>query len=337
MRTAHAAFVLLLTTLASTLLTACSPRVEIGIGEFPERNLKPATVLADQNAGSLRVAMIDVKGLIMDADKPSLLGAGANPVDRFTVRLAMAENDPSVRAIVVRISSPGGTVTGSDIMYHELRRFAESSRKPVVASMGEIATSGGYYLALAADHIVAEPTTITGSIGVIMPTFNFSEGMRKIGISSRSVKSAANKDIANPFEAPREGHFAILQGLVDEYYARFRSLVLARRKIDPAKVDTVADGRVFSGAQALELGLIDELGGVREAFAAAKKLAGLSRATLVKYSDENYPARTPWAVAPTTEPAKSTLSLRMDLNNPLADLTTQETAGVYYLWYPGME
>lgn len=337
MRTAHAAFVLLLTL----LLGACTPRVEIGIGEFPERNLKPATVLADHNAGSLRVALIDVKGLILDGDKPSLLGAGSNPVDRFTARLSMAANDPSVRAVVIRISSPGGTVTGSDIMYHELRAFAESTRKPVVVSMGEIATSGGYYLALAADHILAEPTSITGSIGVIMPTFNFSEGMRKIGISSRSVKSAPNKDVGNPFEPMKEGHYEILQGLVDEYYARFRALVLARRTLDPAKVDMITDGRIFSGQQALDLHLIDQLGGIREAFTKAKELAHLERATLIKYADENSPARTPYALAPTTpantDNSPSLMSFRMDVNGPLSGIFATETAGVYYLWWAGME
>jgi protease-4 len=335
MKIAHAVFVLALTV----LLVGCSPRVEIGIGEFPERELAASVVLADKNPGGLRVAMIDVKGLILDASKPSLLGAGENPVDKFVARLAMAENDAAIRAVVIRISSPGGTVTGSDIMYNELRRFREQSKKPVVVSMGEIAASGGYYLSLAADHIVAEPTTITGSIGVIMPTFNFSEGMRKIGITSRSVKSAKNKDIANPFETIKDSHYTILQGLVDEYFASFKSLVLERRKIDPANVATVTDGRIFSGRQALELGLVDELGGIREAFAAAKRLASLEHASLVKYGDKNYPARTAYALGPVqpAESSRSMMSLKMDVNGPLAGLATEESGAAYYLWWAGME
>jgi protease-4 len=339
MRVIHPSFVLLLTVLLALTLQACSPRVEIGIGEFPERDLAASVVLADKDAGALRVAMFDVKGMILDASKPSLLGAGENPVDRFVARLALAENDEAIRAVVIRISSPGGTVTGSDIMYEELRRFAEKTKKPVVVSMGEIATSGGYYLALAADHIVAEPTTITGSIGVIMPTFNFSDGLRKVGITSRSVKSAQNKDIANPFEPMQNHHYTILQGLVNEYYTRFKSLVLSRRKIDPANVGTVTDGRIFSGQQALELGLIDEVGGIRQAFIAAKKLAGLEKASLVKYSDKNYPARTAYALGPVQPPesSRSMMSLKMDVNGPLAGLATEESGAAFYLWWAGME
>ena len=322
-----------------TLIAGCSPRIEVGIGGFPERDLRPSVVLADDAPGTDRIVLIDVRGLIVDASKPNLLGPNVNPVDRFTTHLALAEKDPRVRAVIVRIASPGGTVTGSDIMYHELRRFAATTRKPVVASLGEIAASGGYYLALASDHIIAEPTSLTGSIGVIMPTFNFSEGLGKIGIRSRAIKSGPNKDIANPFEPARESHYAVLQELVDEYAARFRALVRERRQLSDEAFTTATDGRVFSGEQALTLGLVDEVGGVREAFAAAKRLSGLKGASLVKYSDKHNPARSAYtlAQAPMSESPSGGVPMKLELKGPGWPLLAEETSGLYYLWMPALE
>lgn len=321
------------------LLAACSPRIEVGIGGFPERDLRPAVVLEDPSPGSDRVALIDVRGLIVDASKPNLLGPNVNPVDRFATHLTLAEKDPHVRAVIIRIASPGGTVTGSDIMYQELRRFAQTTRKPVVASLGEIAASGGYYLAIGSDHIIAEPTSVTGSIGVIMPTFNFSEGLGKIGVRSRAIKSGRNKDLANPFEPEREAHYAVLQELVDQYAARFRALVRERRGMSEEAFATATDGRVFSGEQALALGLVDEVGGVRDAFAAAKRLAGLKGASLVKYSDKDNPARSAYTLAqtPAGEPPSSGLSLRLDMAGPVSSLLAEETSGLYYLWMPALD
>src|SRR5262245_11231243 len=279
--------VIFATFLAALLLalTGCNPKIQVDIGRGPERKLVATTVLADQNPGKAQVAIIDVRGMLADAQRPDLFGQGINPVDRFVTLLSIAEKDDDVRAIILRITSPGGTVTASDIMYRELRRFQETTHKPVVASLGEIAASGGYYLALGCDKIVAEPTSITGSVGVIMPTINVSQGLASIGIKSRSVKSGANKDIANPLEPIRESQYAVLQGMVDEYFARFKGLVLERRPaIKPEDVERCTDGRVFSGVQAKSLGLVDEVGGVREAFATAKQLAGLTAASLVKYA-----------------------------------------------------
>jgi protease-4 len=321
-------------TLVSILLPACNPKVQVDIGRGPERELVASTVLTDENAGKAKIAIIDVRGLLADAERPDFFGQGINPVDRFVHLLQLAQEDQDIAAIIIRITSPGGTVTASDIMYRELRRFENESHKPVVASLGEVAASGGYYLALGADRIVAEPTSITGSIGVIMPTVNISAGLNSIGIYSRSVKSAANKDLANPLEPMRDEQFAVLQHLVDEYFARFKGLVLERRTaIKPEDVANCTDGRVFSGEEAAKLGIVDEVGGIRESFAAAKKLANLSSATLVKYADKDHPARSIYALSNTPQPAaqSSGINLHMDLGNPLNQSAT-ETSGVYYLW-----
>jgi protease-4 len=320
---------------ALSFLIGCSPKVQIDIGGASEGKLVPSTVFADPNSGTDRVAMIDVRGLLIDAARPSLLGEGENPVDRFVSQLDMAEKDASVKALIIRIDSPGGTVTASDMLHKELRRFEEVTHKPVIACLGEIAASGGYYLAIAADRIYAEPTTITGSIGVIMPTVNLSEGLAKIGIHSRAVKSGPNKDLANPLEPMRAEQYAVLQGLVDEFYARFKGLVIERRpSIKLENISMVTDGRVFTGATAAELGLVDEVGGVREAFAGAKKMAGLKGATLVKYTDEDNPARSAYTVAPIAPAAaQSGVSVQLSLPAPMSGLAA-ETSGVYYLWMP---
>jgi len=315
------------------LLASCSPSININVIP-PEDDLRPQRVFADDAAhASHRVAMIDVRGMILDSRAPGLILDGPNPVDRFCRALELAEKDSSVRAVIIRINSPGGTVTGSDIMYQELRRFRRVTGKPVVASLGEIATSGGYYLALGADHIVAQPTSVTASIGVIMPTFNFSEGMGMIGIHARSIKSGANKDMANPFEPIRESQYEVLQSMVDNYYARFRALVIERRPaLNPKEVPNATDGRVVTGEQALDLGLVDELGGVRDAFERAKTLANLQAATLVKYTTGGNGPRTMYASAdaPPTPPEVNLLKVTL----PGLPAASTESPGFYYLWSP---
>ncbi|MFG0327124.1 MAG: signal peptide peptidase SppA [Phycisphaerales bacterium JB037] len=320
-------------TLAALLaLGGCADiNVSIGLGSR-DAPIAETEVLADDNPGRNRVAMIDLRGVILDGRTPGVLGPGANPVDAFLAKLDKAREDDSVRAIIVRISSPGGTVTASDVLYSELRRFSEETGKPIVAQLGDIATSGGYYAALGADEIVAHPMGITGSIGVVVPTFNVADGMSSIGIRSRSVVSASNKDLANPFEPMEEAHYAILQGMVDEMYAHFRRIVLERRPdADRGKAESFLDGRVFTGAHAVRLGLADSTGGVREAFDRAKALAGIDRATLVKYHDEGMLARSAYARGQV--PAADTLALELKIPGIPESLPTN----AYYLWMPGSE
>lgn len=327
---------------AAALLSACTPKVTVNLGAGSDGSLTERVVLADDSPGDAKVAMIDVRGLIMDARRPGLVGSGSNPVDDLVSRLDLAARDPSIKAIVLRVNSPGGTVTGSDTMYHEVRHFAETTHKPVVACMGEVAASGGYYLSLAADHIIAQPTTVTASIGVIVPTMNFSEGLAKIGIIARNVVSGKNKDMAWPYSPMKDEQYQVLQTMVNDYYARFRGLVVARRpNLAAANVDEATDGRVVTGARAKELGLVDELGGIREAFAAAKSRAGVTNATLVKYAVGDYEPRTAYAssepVAPAWPGASSsdTNLLKLDLSGgPGALSAASETSGFYFLWLP---
>jgi protease-4 len=197
--------------------------------------------------------------------------------------------------------------------------------------MGEITASGGYYIALAADEIVAEPTTLTGSVGVIIPTLNFSEGLGKIGIVSRSVKSGPNKDLGNPLEPMRESQYAVLQGIVDEFYAKFKGLVHERRPhLAPDHESEATDGRIVTGKTAVAWGLADREGGVREAFDLAKEKAGVPGATLVKYNIGVSKSRTPFGETP-VEPAQADAGPEINLLQ--VKIPGLESGGnAYYLW-----
>jgi protease IV len=352
------ALLLLLLTLA-----ACAP-VTVSITLFGEASRLWETELQRERGSTHKVAIIDVRGVM--ADRASgLLVQRPNPVDELTAQLQLAESDRRVAAVIIRINSPGGTVAASEMMHREIRDFSQRSGKPVVASFGEVAASGGYYLALAADHIIAEPTSITGSIGVIIPTFNFSQGLNRIGIYSRSVTSVDNKDIANPFEPMNEEHYAILKSMADEFHGQFQGTValrrgeaprrnspapdpsarhgtapalptLPKRFIDPDRLAQITDGRIMTGLQALNLGLIDETGGIPEAFHAAKALAGLHSARLVKYfrEDAGRP-RTAYAAAgmPPAEGAEINI---LQIRTGSSGLTDLHAGIPYYLYIAPM-
>lgn len=327
-----------LLVIASLLAGACAPdRIVIDLAPG-DGQLQETSVLQDSQAsGSApKIAMIDVVGLIASVSVGVFPSSG-NPVDDLVVRLNKAGDDASVKGVVIRVNSPGGTVAASEMMYREIRAFRERTGKPVVVSMSEVATSGGYYIALAGDRVIAQETSVTGSIGVLFQTFNFSEGMRRVGIESRAVVSRPNKDLASPFEPPVEEHYAILQSMVDVFYKEFRDLVAERRpQIDAAQMDMVADGRVFTGARALELGLVDEVGGIREAFEAAKSLAKIEYAQLVKYHTEGRRPNSPYALGPALQDRLGA-SPENEINLVQFKMGPGQgsMSGFYYLWSPG--
>lgn len=331
---------------AAALLGGCIPsRVVIDLSGADGR-LEATKVMADPDATgfSSKVALIDISGVIAETPMPGLFQSRANSVDSLVARLQMAEEDDAVKAVVLRINSPGGTVGASETMHREIEAFRERTGKPVVVSMAEIATSGGYYVALASDWIIAQPSSVTGSIGVLMQTFNFSRGMEMIGIEGRALTSRPNKDLANPFEAPEEAHFAILQGIVDEFYTRFRGQVQMKRwsKIESRgfSFDELTDGRVFTGEQAAMNGLVDGVGTLRDAFAVAKDLADVPSAQLIKYHSEGVRLNSPYAVAdvlPRAGGAGEESGAVREIN--LIQFTLPDGsaagAGFYYLWSPG--
>ena len=189
---------------------------------------------------------------------------------------------PWIKAIVVRIDSPGGAVGPTQEIFEEIQKTKKS--KPLIASMGGMATSGGYYIASACDKIVANPGTLTGSIGVIMQLTNVEDLMKKIGVKGYNIKSGANKDIGSPFQPLSPEGREILQALVDDVHRQFVTAVAQGRGLEEAAVKKLADGRVFSGAQAKQLGLIDQFGTLDDAVDLAAKRVGLEANPAVYYS-----------------------------------------------------
>ena len=227
--------------------------------------------------------------------------------------------------MVLRINSPGGTVTASDILYHEITRFKERRKVPVVASILDVGASGGYYVALAADRIFAHPTTVTGSIGVLMLTVNASGLLEKVGVSASYVTSGPFKDMGSPFRALRPEERALFQDLIDGFYGRFVSIVARSRKLDEARVRSFADGRVYAAGEALSLGLIDQIGYLEDAIAAARGAAGLTEARVVTYHRPRQYRATIYSSADVPPAATS-----------LPDLARMVVSGpkFLYLWWP---
>lgn len=187
-----------------------------------------------------------------------------------------------IKAIVVRIDSPGGAVAPTQEIFEELGKIR--TEKPLVASLGSMATSGGYYIASACDQIVANPGTLTGSIGVIMQLGNVEELMRKLGLRGYNIKSGPHKDIGSPYQPLSTEGRAILQALVDDVHDQFVGAVSEARGMDEGEVRRLADGRVYSGRQAKDLGLVDVLGNLEDAIDLAAKRAGLEERPQVFYS-----------------------------------------------------
>jgi protease IV len=192
------------------------------------------------------------------------------------------KESPWIKAIVVRIDSPGGAVAPTQEIFDELQKTQK--RKPLIASLGGMATSGGYYIASACEQIVANPGTLTGSIGVIMQLSNVEELMKKVGVKGYNIKSGVNKDIGSPFQPLSAEGREILQTLVDNVHSQFISAVAKGRGMNEAQVRKLADGRVFSGAQAKELGLVDQFGTLDDAIETAAKRVGLEENPTVYYS-----------------------------------------------------
>jgi protease-4 len=249
-------------------------------GDYTEK-----TIDGDADAKA-KIAIIDVEGVLSSDHEESFFGSKESAVVSFVEKLKLAEADPDVRAVIVRIDSPGGDVTTSDILYHELAAFKARKKVPVVASFMGVAASGGYYLASAADVIVAHPTTITGSIGVISMHVSLAGLMEKIGVKVESVKSGANKDMGSPFRAMTDNDRKLFQSLIDQFYARFVSVVAEGRKgrLTEAQVRTLADGRVYTAQQALDAKLVDRVGYLEDVVAETKTRANLGKAQLVMYS-----------------------------------------------------
>jgi protease-4 len=241
-------------------------------------------VTDDGLPGGAKVAVVEVEGII---GAEATRGLDTDGVIRV---LGEYRDDPAVRAVVLRINSPGGVVAPTQEIFTAVRRLREA-KKPVVASLGSVAASGGYYVAVAADRIYASPGTLTGSIGVVMQLANLEGLLKKVGVEYVVVKAGAYKDVGNMARAMTPEERRILQSLLDDVYDQFIGAVAEGRGLDPQAVRAFAEGRIYSGRQAQSLKMVDDLGGLEDAIEAAAKMAGLPAKPKVIYPRRRFSLR----------------------------------------------
>ena len=325
-------FVLFFLALA---VTGCGP-MHFTVGTTPgDQALTQTVVTRDGRWFSDRVAIIDVSGLIMNGEKPGLLQVGENPVGALHEKLEAAAADPRVKAVILRLNTPGGGVTASDMMYREIKQFREETGKPVIALTMDVTASGGYYIACATDRIVAYPTSVVGSIGVIVQTISVKPALSKIGIHAEALTSGKNKDAGSPLSTLTDDHRQVLQSLVDDFYARFVDVVReARPNIPEDKFADLTDGRVLGGKQAAALGLADMIGDIRVAHQLAEKLAGIDHSDLIIYHRKLDYVASPYAYSPSAPAATQINLMQLNLTETLPGFNTP--VGIYYLWSPEM-
>jgi len=231
-------------------------------------------VVVEEGDGSGKILLIDIDGPISNRPKKTLVGfrSETGMVDRIREILKKAENDKNIKGILLRINSPGGTVTSSDIIYHEIKSFKERYNVKVYVSVVDVAASGGYYIAMAGDSIMAHPTSLVGSIGVLALKINLEGLMGKVGVEWEVVKSSEKKDFMSPFRPLTKEERTLFQETIDSYYNRFIDVVvLNRSRLDARAVKILADGRVYNARQALEKYLVDSIGYLEDIVKLAKK------------------------------------------------------------------
>lgn len=239
-----------------------------------------------EGKGPGKVLIMDISGLIAyeDDDRSGAFREHVGLVARVKEELRKAAEDPELKGLILRVQSPGGTVNASDLLYHELMAFKKEKDIKVIACLLGMATSGGYYVAASADHIIAQPTTLTGSIGTIAFKFNVQGLMEKVGVESETVKSGEMKDIWSPLRSATKEELAIFQTIIDGYQAQFLKVVReGRTAVTEENLKVIGDGRVLSGEQAFKLHLVDELGYLSDAVAWAREAVGAPEAQVIIY------------------------------------------------------
>lgn len=238
-----------------------------------------------------QIAVVRVEGVITGGKQEAVFGSVAS-AETIMENLRVAAKDPNTAIILLRINSPGGSAPASQEIGEEIKRIKKEKHLPILTSMGDVAASGGYWIASCSDKIIANPSTMTGSIGVIMETQSWQELYKKIGVSNYNVKSGAHKDMGSNTRELSVDEKQILQNMVNDIYEQFVDIVSIGRNIPTAKVRALADGRIFTGRQAKAVGLVDTLGNYYDALDIAQKAAGLSGEPDVK----EYGQASPWDI-----------------------------------------
>jgi protease-4 len=235
--------------------------------------------------GDSKIAAIPISGTITGGTGGGAFSTGGATPDSLRSQLRQAGDDSDVEAVILEVDSQGGGVVPSDEMYRLVRDFKRDTDKPVVVYMGSVAASGGYYISAAADTIIANPSTITGSIGVIFNYTNYGEALDKVGVNPEPITSGEFKDLASPANELTEQERNIIESQVQDNYDRFVAAIVEGRSLPEQKVRELGDGRTYSGEQAARNGLVDELGVLDQAAAEARKLAGINSAEVVRYEE----------------------------------------------------
>lgn len=287
--------------------------------------------LAGEETG--KVLVIPIRGTISDAPKRQFIITRPSMVQEVVSQLRKAQKDPEVKALVLKINSPGGSVTASDILYNEIVAFKQKTKVKVVVVMMGVAASGGYYISLPADYILAHPTSITGSVGVLFLRPDVAGLMDKIGIEVEVSKTGKNKDMGSPFRQATAEERQIIKDMSDQLGKRFLDRIAEHRKIDPERMKEISSARIFLAEDALKLGMVDRVGYIGEAVNLAKKLAELpENAKVVVYRRTEYPDDNLYNTSTSHYEGRGLSIVSLDLP---ASLTSFQ-AGFYYLWQPGV-
>ncbi len=303
------------------LLSGC-----ISIPLFPPLAPLQETVLEGEGKG--KVLLINISGIISEelrggvVDEPSM-------VARVKEELIKAERDKSIAAVVLDINSPGGTVIASDLIYYEILRFKERTGKKVIASISGMGASGAYFIAMAADRIVAHPSAILGSIGTILLHINVHGLLEKIGVGAEAIKSGLHKDMGSPYREMTPEDRNILQGMINSMQERFLEVVAkGRPEMGPEQMKEIADGRIFTTAEAKKLKLIDQIGHMDHAINLAKQEAGIAEARVILYRRPGQYINNIYShVVPQIDPLSA---LKVDPR----DLLKGRSVNFFYLWLP---
>lgn len=322
------------TCLIASMMAAflvCGGCIKPKITLFPG-DTEPLKEFTLQGEGKEKILLVAVNGFISDSHRELSLSRKSSMVQEIVSQLKKAEKDKDIKGVILKIDSPGGSVTASDILYHEIIRFKERSSVKLTAVMMGTAASGGYYVALPADFMVAHPTTVTGSIGVIFLRPNVSGLMDKIGLEVAVNKSGRNKDIGSPYRMATEEEERIMQNLIDDLAARFLTLVGKHRQLsDQSKAD-IASAGIYTAEEALRLGLIDQIGYLDDAIQKTVKMAGLpDNARIIVYRRAEYPDDNLY----NTFSGRPEMPAINFINLGLAEAMPPLRSGFYYLWLPG--
>ncbi|MCE5229280.1 signal peptide peptidase SppA [bacterium] len=317
-----------LIALVATLATGC-----ISLSQPFDRGKLHREIVkqADHWYTTDQVLLIPLSGVVTEGSMRSYLGEPGMLI-ALKDRLDVARKNKLIKAVVIRIDSPGGTITAADLIYHEIVEFKKETKLPVVAILGDTAASGGLYVAMAADEVYALPTTLTGSIGVIIQLPGIKRLSDKVGVEMRTIKSGPHKDLASMWNEMSPDERAIFQKMIDQYYARFLGTIIASRAkhgLEESKLRAIADGRVFSPEVAVGAKLIDGIKYPEAVYDRAKGLADIKDAEIISYEYPNNYRGNIYARANDAKPTADVNLINIDLG-----LGDQAAPHFLYMWKP---